>query len=70
MTYEEAAKELETIISKLETGNLAMGEAMKLFERGEELSKICFKELNTAKGKLTLIKEELSRLTETSAIDE
>lgn len=65
MTYEEAAKELENIIAKLENGNLPMSEAMKLFERGEELSKICFKELNAAKGKLTLIKEELNKLTET-----
>ncbi len=65
MNYEEASKELEQIVNKLENGNLPMDEALKLFERGEELSKICFKHLESAKGKLTIIKDELDRLTET-----
>lgn len=65
MTYEEATKELESIISKLENGNLPMSEAIKLFEKGEQLSKVCFKELNVAKGKLSIVKEELGKLIET-----
>lgn len=65
MSYEAAVKELENIIEKLESGNLAMSEALKLFERGQELAKLCFNELNSAKGKLSIIKEELGKLIET-----
>ncbi len=65
MNYEEASKELEQIVNKLENGNLPMDEALKLFERGEELAKICFNHLDNAKGKLTVIKAELNKLTET-----
>ncbi len=65
MNYEEASKELEQIVNKLENGNLPMSEALALFERGEELAKICFKHLDTAKGKLSVVKEELRKLVET-----
>lgn len=63
-TYEQASKELEEIVAKLENGNLPMNEAVKLFERGQELVKFCFGELDSAKGKLTVIKEELGKLIE------
>lgn len=63
-SYEEASKELESIVTKLESGNLSMSDAVKLFERGEELIKFCYGELDTAKGKLTIIKDELGKLTE------
>lgn len=69
MTYEEAIKELEKIISKLESGNVPMSEAISLFERGEELAKICYNHLSSAKGKLTLVKEELGKLVETDDDD-
>ncbi len=64
LTYEQASKELEEIVAKLENGNLPMAEAVKAFERGQELVKFCFGELDTAKGKLTIIKEELGKLIE------
>lgn len=64
LTYEQANKELEEIVAKLENGNLPMAEAVKAFERGQELVKFCFGELDTAKGKLTTIKEELGKLIE------
>ena len=64
LSYEQANKELEEIVAKLENGNLPMNEAVKLFERGQELIKLCFTQLDTAKGKLTVIKEELGKLIE------
>ena len=64
MNYEQASKKLEEIIEKLEKGNLPMDEAMKLFDEGLELSKTCFGKLEEAKGKLTIIKEGLDKLTE------
>lgn len=64
MTYEQAIKELEEITEKLNEGKVPMSEAVKLFDRGVELSKFCYKELNNLKGKVTTIKEELGALLE------
>lgn len=64
MNYEEAIKEMEEIINKLEKGNLPLGEAQKLFERASELSKFCQEELSKATGKLYIIKKELDEIQE------
>lgn len=63
-SYEEIVKELESIVAKLESGQTPMEEAIKLFERGQVLVKESFKQLEEAKGKLTIIKEELNKLIE------
>ncbi len=64
LTFERANFELEGIVAKLESGTLSMEEALKAFERGQELIKFCFSSLDKAKGKLTEIKESLGKLTE------
>lgn len=64
ITYEEASKELSQIIAKLESGQITLDEAVKLFERGKELIAICYSSLSLAKGKLTEIKETLGKLEE------
>ena len=64
MNYEQAIKELEEITLKLNEGKVPMSEAVKLFDRGIELSKFCYKELNQLKGKVTTVKEELGTLIE------
>lgn len=63
-SYEEASKELAQIINQLESGQLSLDEALKLFERGKELILVCNNCLNQAKGKLTEIKETLDKLEE------
>ena len=57
MTFEEAQKELEEIVRRLETGEAPLDEALKLWERGEELYRICATKLEGVRGKI----EELSR---------
>lgn len=64
ITYEEASRKLEKIIEKLESGTLSMSEAVKLFEEGKNLTKICYEHLEKAKGKLTEVKEVLGKLVE------
>ncbi len=64
MKYEEAIKELEEIIEKLNSSSLPLEEAKKLFERGRELSKFCYKEVKEVKGKVYEIKEEMGALIE------
>ena len=66
--FEEALGELETIVRKLE-GDLPIDEATKAFERGIQLSKTCMDELKEEKGKISLLVDDLSKLTEEFIID-
>lgn len=56
-TFEEAAKELEQIVDRLEHGQAPLDEALTLWERGEELYALCRSKLDEAQGKI----EELAR---------
>jgi exodeoxyribonuclease VII small subunit len=57
MTYEEAEKELTQIVERLERGEASLDEALKLWERGEELYRFCLDQLDAAEGKI----EELAK---------
>jgi exodeoxyribonuclease VII small subunit len=60
MTFEEAQRELEQIVERLERGDAGLDEAITLWERGEELYKFCLAQLDEAHGKI----EELVRRAE------
>jgi exodeoxyribonuclease VII small subunit len=62
VTFEEAEKELQQIVERLERGNVALDEAVALWERGEELYRLCRERLDAAQGKV----EELARRVEES----
>ncbi len=64
MNYEEALKELEEIVGKLESENLPLKEAQTLFERASFLAKFAQEELKKTTGKLYEIKRELDGFTE------
>ena len=59
-SFEEAQQELETIVERLERGDAGVDELTKLWERGEELYRICATKLDGVRGKI----EELSRSTD------
>ncbi len=61
-TFEEAQAELEQIVERLEQGQASLDEAIKLWERGEELYAFCRARLDAAEGKV----EELARRVEQS----
>ena len=52
MTFEEAQKELENIVQRLESGDAPLDEALKLWQRGEELYRFCKGQLDAAEGKI------------------
>ncbi len=64
ISYEDAIQELNNIVKLLEEGNITMEKAIKLLERGQDLIKVCYGELDKAKGKLTVIKNVLGNLEE------
>jgi exodeoxyribonuclease VII small subunit len=58
-SFEDAQRELEQIVERLERGQAPLDEAVALWERGEELYRFCLGKLDAAQGKI----EELSKLT-------
>jgi exodeoxyribonuclease VII small subunit len=60
--FEDAQRELEQIVERLERGDADLDDAIKLWERGEELYKVCIARLDAAHGKI----EELARRVESA----
>ena len=58
LSYEAARDELAKIVESLEDGSASLEESLKLWERGEELAKICQEWLDGAKEKLASVKKE------------
>jgi exodeoxyribonuclease VII small subunit len=56
-TFEEAQRELETIVERLESGQAPLDEALALWERGEKLYTLCRGRLDAAEGRI----EELAQ---------
>ena len=58
LSFEEAYEELEEIVTKLESGNLPLEEAVELFERGRRLSDHCQKVLDEAELRVNKITDD------------
>jgi len=54
-SFEESLKKLETIVDRLEQGDLPLEESLKLFEEGVGLSTACKQELDAAEGKVQIL---------------
>jgi len=54
-TFEESLKKLENIVDRLEKGDLALEESLKLFEEGVGLSAACKTERDAAEGKVQML---------------
>ncbi|MDY6864621.1 MAG: exodeoxyribonuclease VII small subunit [Halobacteriota archaeon] len=52
ISFEDALEKLENIVQKLEDGGFSLEESLKLFEEGVFLSRLCYKKLNEAEGKI------------------
>jgi exodeoxyribonuclease VII small subunit len=59
-TFEHAQRELEEIVQRLERGEVPLDEALRLWQRGEELYRFCRERLDFAEGKI----EELASRAE------
>lgn len=59
-TFEQAQQELEQIVQRLETGEAPLDEALRLWERGEELYRFCKERLDTAEGKIEELADRAS----------
>ena len=50
--FEDAQRELEGIVQRLESGQASLDEAITLWERGEELYRLCLAKLDAAHGRI------------------
>jgi len=58
-SFEESLKQLETIVSKLESGELALEQSLEQFEIGTKLYKECKDQLSVAEKKIAVLTESL-----------
>ena len=52
LSFEEALEKLETLVSQLESGQIKLEEAIKAYEEGCALKKVCEKQLKDAQMKV------------------
>ena len=55
MSFEDAMKELEQVVSRLESGNASLEDSIKLYERGAELRAHCEARLRAAEERIEKI---------------
>jgi exodeoxyribonuclease VII small subunit len=55
LTFEKALDELETIVRRLEQGNVPLEESLAIYERGEALKKHCEALLKRAEARIEKI---------------
>lgn len=55
ITFEEAMENLETIVERLEEGDVPLEEAISIYKKGMELSKLCHDKLKNVEEQLTQI---------------
>jgi exodeoxyribonuclease VII small subunit len=55
--FEAAIAELETIVKKLEEGDLPLERSLELYERGVQLSRFCHARLEDAEKRIEILNE-------------
>ena len=53
--FEKSLARLEEVVKRLESADLPLDEAMKLFEEGVKLSRDCQKQLEEAEGRVEIL---------------
>jgi exodeoxyribonuclease VII small subunit len=69
LSFEEALKRLEKIVSDLEGGATPLDKSMELYEEGMKLSKFCLTTLDSAEAKLKKLVRDMNGNFEIKDID-
>ena len=71
LSFEEALEKLEKIVSQLESGQIKLEDAVKVYEEGVQLKKICEKKLSDAQMKVEkLVLNKQGQPTDLQPLDE
>lgn len=57
LTFEQAMETLETIVAKLESGDVPLETAIELFQEGMSLSKLCGQKLEQVERRIEMLVE-------------
>jgi exodeoxyribonuclease VII small subunit len=63
-SYEQARDELVDVVRRLEAGGVTLEESLTLWERGEELARICQEWLDGARARLDAAAPEAAESTD------
>jgi exodeoxyribonuclease VII small subunit len=55
LNFEEALSELETLVERMEQGELSLEESLRTFERGVELTRACQQALDEAQQRVEVL---------------
>jgi exodeoxyribonuclease VII small subunit len=58
LSFEDALKELEAIVSRLESGEAPLDQAISLYERGDKLRRRCADRLDAAQARIEAIRTD------------
>jgi exodeoxyribonuclease VII small subunit len=58
LDYEAAVAELETLVDRLEQGDISLEDSLKLYERGVLLSRDCQEALQAAEQKVQMLVQQ------------
>jgi exodeoxyribonuclease VII small subunit len=58
LSFEDALKELERIVARLESGDAQLQEALDLYERGNRLRQACAERLDAAQARIEAIRTD------------
>ncbi len=57
LSYEDARDQLVEVVRTLEQGGTSLAESLSLWERGEELARVCQEALDSARQRLDAVLE-------------
>jgi exodeoxyribonuclease VII small subunit len=62
VSFEQSLTDLETLVNKMETGDLSLDESLGAFEEGVKLTRECQKMLDEAEQKVQILTEKNGEL--------
>lgn len=63
LNFEQALKELETLVERMEKGEVSLEDSLKDFERGVELTRACQQALQEAEQRVQILMEKGGQAT-------
>ena len=69
LKFEKALERLEKIVEDLESGNMPLEDALKKYEEGVKLSRLCAEKLSQAETKIETLTRTLNSTLESAPLD-
>ena len=69
LKFEKALERLEKIVEDLESGNMPLEDALKKYEEGVKLSRLCTEKLTQAESKIEVLTRTLGGAFESNVLD-